>query len=213
MFPTDSADARLYAPATERNREAIAAVLSDVLPQQGLVLEVASGTGQHITWLAPRFAQHTWQPSDPDPMHLASIESWSLYSNTANLRSPIQLDASTDDWGIDHADVILCINMIHIAPWQVCLGLLRGAAELLPIGGILYLYGPFKRQGEHTSPSNEAFDFSLRSQDASWGVRDLDEVITAAHQHGLLLAQVIPMPANNLSVILHNGHTEPGSTV
>jgi Protein of unknown function (DUF938) len=196
-----STDERLYAPATERNREAILSVLKSVLPTHGKVLEIASGTGEHITFWAPHFPDLTWQPSDPDPMHVASIASWMKQLPSANILSPLQLDVTNEAWGIDPVDVILCINMIHIAPWEACLGLFRGAQSILVKGGLLYLYGPFKQQGKHTAPSNEAFDHSLRAQEPSWGVRDLEEVIDVAQQHDLHLQQVIPMPANNLSVV------------
>lgn len=196
-----SADERLYAPATERNREAILSVLKSVLPAQGKVLEIASGTGEHITFWAPHFPDLTWQPSDPDPMHLASIASWLEQLPSANILSPLQLDVTNEAWSIDAVEVILCINMIHIAPWEACLGLLQGAQSILPKGGLLYLYGPFKQQGKHTAPSNESFDLSLRAQDPSWGVRDLEEVIDMAQKHDLHLQQVIPMPANNWSVM------------
>jgi Protein of unknown function (DUF938) len=194
-------DARLDAPATERNREPILSVLKTILPPKGQVLEIASGTGQHLTFFAPHFPELTWQPSDPDPMHLASIESWIEQRPSANILSPIQLDVTSDDWEINYADVMLCINMIHIAPLEACLGLFRGAQSILPNGGLLYLYGPFKQQGQHTAPSNEDFDFSLRAQDPSWGVRDLEEVVDTAQKYDLHLQNVIPMPANNFSVV------------
>ena len=196
-----SSDERLYAPATERNREAILSVLKSVLPAQGKVLEIASGTGEHITFWAPHFPALTWQPSDPDPMHLASIEGWMEQRLAVNILPPIQLDVTNDAWGVDSVDVILCINMIHIAPWEACLGLFRGTQSILSKSGLLYLYGPFKQQGQHTATSNEAFDLSLRAQDPSWGVRDLEAVIDIAQKHDLHLQQVIPMPANNLSVV------------
>jgi Protein of unknown function (DUF938) len=196
-----TSDARLDAPATERNREPILAVLKTILPPKGQVLEIASGTGQHLTFFAPHFPELTWQPSDPDPMHLASIESWIEQRPSANILSPIQLDVTSDGWEINYADVMLCINMIHIAPWEACLGLFRGAQSILPNSGVLYLYGPFKQQGEYTAPSNEDFDFSLRAQDPSWGVRDLEEVVNTAQKYDLHLQQVIPMPANNFSVV------------
>jgi Protein of unknown function (DUF938) len=196
-----SSDERLYAPATERNREAILSVLKSILPMQGKVLEIASGTGEHITFWAPYFPELTWQPSDPDPMHLASIEGWIAQFTAANILPPIQIDVTKDAWSINSVEVILCVNMIHIAPWEACLGLLRGAQSLLSKGGLLYLYGPFKQQGKHTAPSNEAFDLSLRAQDPSWGVRELEAVIDSAQKHDLHLQQVIPMPANNFSVV------------
>jgi Protein of unknown function (DUF938) len=196
-----SSDERLYAPATERNRKAILSVLKSILPMQGKVLEIASGTGEHITFWAPYFPNITWQPSDPDPMHLASIEGWIAQLPAANILPPIQIDVTNQTWSIDSVEVILCVNMIHIAPWEACLGILQGAQSLLSKGGLLYLYGPFKQQGKHTAPSNEAFDLSLRAQDPSWGVRDLEAVIDSAQKHDLHVQQVIPMPDNNLSVV------------
>ncbi len=194
-------DTRLDAPATGRNREPILCVLKTVLPTKGQVLEIASGTGQHLTFFAPHFPALTWQPSDPDLMHLASIEGWIEQLPAANILPPLQIDVTNDAWGMHSVEVILCINMIHIAPWEACLGLFRGTQSILSEGGLLYLYGPFKQQGKHTAPSNEAFDRSLRAQDPRWGVRDLEAVVDIAQEHDLHLQQVIPMPANNLSVV------------
>jgi hypothetical protein len=194
-------DTRLDAPATGRNREPILSVLKTVLPTKGQVLEIASGTGQHLTFFAPHFPALTWQPSDPDLMHLASIEGWMEQLPAANILPPLQIDVTNDAWGMHFVEVILCINMIHIAPWEACLGLFRGTQSILSEGGLLYLYGPFKQQGKHTAPSNEAFDRSLRAQDPRWGVRDLEAVVDIAQEHDLHLQQVIPMPANNLSVV------------
>ncbi len=196
-------DARLYAPATERNRAPILEVLRGVLPQSGLVLEIASGTGQHITYFAPHFPQLIWQPSDPTPEYFSSLVSWCDHLPSPNLLPPIELDARHPHWPIKDCAAILCINMIHIAPWTAGLGLLAGAGRVLGTGGMLYLYGPFKQGGQHTAPSNEEFDRNLQAQDPNWGVRDLEEVIRCAQAQGLALAQVLPMPANNLSVIFH----------
>ncbi|BAC91814.1 DUF938 domain-containing protein [Gloeobacter violaceus] len=194
--------ARLYAPATERNRAPILTVLQTVLPEEGTVLEVASGTGQHVAFFAAHFPALIWQPSDPEPLHLESIAAWCAEAGAANILPSIALDAAAKQWQVPRADAIVCINMIHIAPWQACLGLVAGAGRLLPEGGPLVLYGPFKRAGGHTAPSNEAFDQSLRAQDRTWGVRDLEGVEQAAEAQGLFLEQVIPMPANNFSLIL-----------
>lgn len=194
-----TAGARRYAPATARNRMAILEVLRGVLPPQGTVLEVASGTGEHAAFLAPAFPRLTWQPSDPDAAARASITAWT--SGLPNVRPPLDLDAAATDWPISRADAILCVNMIHIAPWAATLGLLAGAARLLPPGGPLYLYGPYKQGGRHAAPSNAAFDDSLRASDPSWGVRDLDDVTEAAGRTGFGRPEVIAMPANNLSVV------------
>ncbi len=198
--PLQSADARKHAPATERNRAPILEVLRRVLPPQGLVLEVASGTGQHAVAFAEDLPHLTWQPSDPDPDLRASIRAWSAVANLTNLRDPLDLDAAARDWPLDRADAIVCINMIHIAPWPAGLGLLDGAARLLPAGAPLLLYGPFMRDGRHTAPSNAAFDDSLKARNPAWGVRDLGKVERAAT--GFTLAEVVEMPANNLTVVL-----------
>jgi Protein of unknown function (DUF938) len=197
-------DARQYAPATERNREAILEVLLDVLPPTGTVLEVSSGTGEHAVFFAPRLQPRKWLPSDPNPLALASINAWRSYANCENLYPPIALDASVSNWelgDIEPISAIANINMIHIAPWEASLGLMAGAGQILPPGGILYLYGPFTRGGKHTAPSNEAFDESLREQNPDWGVRDLDEVVAVAKSRQLTLVKTVAMPANNLSVI------------
>jgi hypothetical protein len=200
-------DARRYAPATQRNREPILEVLKRVLPTRGSLLEIASGTGEHAAWLAAQLPGLVYQPSDPSPEHRASIAAWIATAGLPNLRPPLALDVTTADWeasaGIPQDLVaILCINMIHIAPWAAALGILRGAGAALGAGRLLYLYGPFRRGGEHTAPSNAAFDRSLRAQDPAWGVRDLEAVATAAEHAGFALDEVVEMPANNLSVIL-----------
>ena len=200
----NNSDARQYAPATERNREAILEVLLQVLPPTGTVLEVSSGTGEHAVFFAPRLAPRKWLPSDPNPLALASINAWRSYTKCENLYPPIALDACQPTWELGNVEPIRAIaniNMIHIAPWEACLGLMAGAKQILPPGGILYLYGPFTRGGKHTSPSNIAFDESLREQDPYWGVRDLDEVVAVAKSQQLALVKTVAMPANNLSVI------------
>jgi hypothetical protein len=183
--------------ATTRNREPIEAVLRAVLPPSGVVLEIASGSGQHCAWFAQHLPGLEWQPSDPDPAHRASITAWT--ESLPNVRAPLALDVLDPSWATTAANAIVCCNMIHIAPWAACLGLLRGAADLLARGEVLYLYGPFRVGGAHTAPSNEAFDASLRSRDPSWGVRDLEAVVAAAV--GFTLTQTVAMPANNLSLV------------
>jgi SAM-dependent methyltransferase len=192
-------DARRFAPAAARNREPILDVLRAHLPASGTALEIASGSGEHAVAFAAAFPTLVWQPSDPDPANRASIAAWIAAAGTPNLLPPIDLDATAEIWPLATADAVVCINMIHIAPWAACLGLLRGAARLLAPGGLLYLYGPFKRDGAHTAPSNAAFDESLRARDPAWGVRDLGEVIEAAE--GFAPPAVVAMPANNLSVL------------
>jgi hypothetical protein len=200
-------DERLYSPSTERNRAPIAAVLARVLPAAGTVLEVASGTGEHARFFAAEFPGLLFQPSDPDPAARASIAGWIAATGAANLLPPLALDVAAPGWEARDdlpapLAAILCINMVHISPWTATLGLLRGAAQLLAEGAALYLYGAYKRDGRHTAPSNAAFDVSLRRQDPAWGVRDLEAVVAEAERAGLALAEVVEMPANNLSVIL-----------
>jgi len=194
--------ARLYAPATARNREPILKALQRHLPSRGLVLEVASGSGEHVVHFAQSFPDLMFQPSDPDPYARASIDAWRAELALPNVRPAITLDATAEAWLIEAADAVLCINMIHIAPWAAAVGLVRGAARVLPSGGVLYLYGPFRREGRHTAPSNEAFDRSLRLQDPDWGVRDLEVVAELAGAQGFAQPVIEQMPANNLSVVL-----------
>ena len=195
-------DARLIAPATARNREPIANILRGHLPSSGLVLEVASGSGEHIVHFANSLSPDlTFQPSDPDAGARASIDTWVHSTGVRNVLPAIALDASADPWPIQQADAVICINMIHIAPWEAAISLVRGAARLLPANGVLYLYGPYRRDGRHTAPSNEAFDRSLRQQNPNWGVRDLEAVADLAEQHGFARPVIEDMPANNLSLI------------
>jgi hypothetical protein len=199
-------DGRLYAPATQRNREPILAVLEPLL-REGTVLEVASGTGEHATWLASRLPALRFLPSDPDHAHRTSIAVWTRALGVPNVAPPLDLDAHAPAWDLPPAELarlraVLCINMIHIAPWQATEGLMRNAAAVLPHGGLLYLYGPFRRGGVHTAPSNAGFDASLRERDPAWGVRDLEAVQAQAEAHGLATEAVVEMPANNLSVVL-----------
>ena len=194
-------DARRHAPATERNRDPILAVLRDALPSEGLVLEIAAGTGQHAVHFAAAFPHLTWQPSDPDPEARASIDAWREHAGTDNLRPALELDVTRSPWPVERADAVVCINMIHISPWECTEALVDDAARLLPPGGVLFTYGPYKRDGEHTAPSNEAFDASLRARNPAWGVRDVDDVAAAARRHGLELEELHEMPANNLSLV------------
>ncbi len=194
-------DARLNAPAALRNRDLILEVLRGHLPPQGLILEIASGSGQHCIRFGEGLPNHIIQPSDPKAAARASIDAWIADSGLANIRPALALDATADVWPIAAADAIVCINMIHIAPWKAAQGLFAGAARLLPVRGALYLYGPFKRDGRHTAPSNEAFDASLREENPDWGVRDLETVAALAASCGFGAANIIEMPANNLSLI------------
>ena len=203
MTATD--DARRTAPATRRNRDPILDVLRRVLPAMGMVLEVASGTGEHVVYLARHLPDLDWQPSDPSAGARESIAAWVAAGGLANVLPPIDLDASQSPWPAEYVAAILCINMTHISPWEATVGLMRGAGQVLPRAGILYLYGPFRRPGRPLEPSNEAFDRDLRAQDPRWGLRSLDVVIKCAFDHGLVFEQTIEMPANNLSVIFRKG--------
>ena len=196
-----SQDPRLYFPATARNRQPILDVLRRHLPGRGLVLEVASGSGEHAVHFAQACPELIFQPSDPDPAHRASIDAWSGALALTNVRSAIALDAAAAFWPIAAADAVLCINMIHISPWASTVGLMRGAGRILPAGGLLYLYGPYKRGGQHTASSNVAFDASLQAQNPAWGVRNLEAVAALAAAEGFAAPIIVEMPANNLSLV------------
>ena len=198
-------DGRRYAPAVDRNWGPILSVLRDVMPTPGTILETASGSGQHAAWFAPEFPEHRWVPSDFDPDNLISIDAWCRHEGAANVLAPRVLDAGTEDWPVGDiaADLVavLSVNMIHISPWAAGLGLLAAAGRLLPANGILFLYGPYLRDGQPATESDAEFDQSLKARDPSWGLRDLDQVIAAAKVHGLELSQQVAMPVGNLSLI------------
>jgi SAM-dependent methyltransferase len=201
---SEESDPRLYHAHVARNREPILEVLRRVLPPRGLVLEVASGSGEHAAYFAKRLPTLLWQPTDPDPRALASIAAHRTAADAPNLLSPLSLDAMTEQWPIQRVDALVCINMIHITPWAASKGLMTGAERTLRTGGVLYLYGPYQINGRHAAQSNRDFDVWLRTQNAQWGVRDLAEVRDLAQRHGFSLAETIPMPANNLSVIFEH---------
>jgi hypothetical protein len=188
-----------HAPATARNREPIRDVLARELPATGVVLEIASGSGEHAVFFAQSFPDLTWQPTDPSPTAIASIAAHRADAALPNLAEPIELDV-TKPCAIDHADAIVCINMVHIAPWSAALAVFALAGRILPSGALLYLYGPYLFDGE-TAPSNREFDASLRSRNSEWGVRDLRDLTTAAHADGLTLRGAVSMPANNHSLL------------
>ncbi|MEW9854272.1 DUF938 domain-containing protein [Novosphingobium sp. M1R2S20] len=194
-------DARRQAPAVARNRDAILRVLHDVLPPKGLVLEIASGTGEHAVHFARALPELTWQPTDPSPEARESISAWRAEAQLDNLSEPLELDAASAEWPLDRADAILCINMIHISPWEATIGLMAGAQQLLSPGAPLVLYGPYLRSDRPLEPSNAAFDADLKARDPRWGLRKLDEVTDMAKAHGLSRDGVVEMPANNLTVI------------
>lgn len=199
IFESDG-EAKRFAPATERNRDAIASVLKGILPSSGLVLEIASGTGEHIVHFAAMFPNLKWQPSDSDPAALASIAAWQNDVRSANLLAPLKIDAVAN-WEIGYADAIICINMAHISPWSATLGLLRNASRILPKGVPLYLYGPYIQNSVPTAVSNLDFDESLKSRNPEWGLRSVEAIENAARTAGFDLIEVIPMPANNLSLV------------
>ncbi len=194
-------DPRAFSSASQRNRQPILEVLARVLPGSGLVLEIASG-GEHALWFAQHLRPLAWQPSDPDPVCRRSIAAHAATVHCPSLRAPLDLDATAAIWPIECADAMVCINMAHVAPWAATEGLIAGAARVLPPGGVLYLYGPYRRGGEHTAPSNAAFDISLRERNPAWGLRDVEAVPALAGGHGLTLGEIVEMPANNLSLIL-----------
>ena len=202
FYETPADGARCSAPAALRNREPIAEVLAEWLPDEGLVLEIASGTGEHGVFFAGRFPGLDWQPSDVHPDALASIAAWRAAADLANLKPPVVIDASARDWPVDRADALLSINMVHISPWAAELGLLARAARILPPGAPLILYGPWLQDGVVAASSNLAFDADLRRRDPAWGLRCVEEFNEAAAEQGFELVETRAMPANNLMLLL-----------
>lgn len=192
---------QLHWPAPERNKVPILEVLRRILPSAGRLLEVASGTGQHSAYFAGALPAWTWLPSDVDPKNLASIAAYVAEAALPNLAAPRELDVCAHDWGVSELDAVFNANMIHIAPWECCEGLLRGAGRNLRDGGVLIMYGPFRIGGEHTAESNREFDSDLRRRDPRWGVRDLEVVVELAQSFGLTHCDTIAMPANNQSIV------------
>jgi hypothetical protein len=199
----------LFSPAAARNAACIAEVLKRVLPPSGLVLEIASGSGEHAVHFARALPALVWQPSDPDEAARRSIVAHTRAAGLANIRSPLTIDATRQPWPVARSDAVVAINMIHIAPWDATIGLMAGAEETLVEGGVLYLYGPFREDDAHTAASNAAFDDSLRARNASWGIRDVEAVAAAARAHDLHLDERVVMPANNLSLIFRRGRRGP----
>jgi len=193
---------RKSAPAALRNREPIADVLANWLPERGVVLEIASGSGEHAIHFAERFPALEWQPSDLHPDALASIDAWRAESGLANVRQPIAINAAAPDWPIDRADAVLSINMVHISPWASALGLIAGSARLLAAGAPLILYGPWLKDDIETAPSNFAFDADLKYRDPAWGLRRVEDFAAAAASEGFELVETRLMPANNLMLLL-----------
>lgn len=201
MDKSMTTDSRQYAPAAARNRAPIRTVLQQVLPESGLVLEVASGSGEHVVHFATAFPGLVFQPSDPNEAARASIAAWIADAGLDNVRPPIDLDVAAPVWPLTAADAVLCINMVHISPWNSTIGLIQGAAALLPKGAPLYLYGPYRRDGAHTAESNAAFDADLRRRNPDWGVRDMEAVMDLAVAGGFAAPEIVAMPANNFSLV------------
>ena len=189
------------APSAERNKGPILEVLARVLPASGDVLEIGSGTGQHVAHFAKALPALTFQPSERDAGRHASIAAWIRDEGLRNVRPPIAFDLTGLPWPVREADAIVCINVIHISPWEATLALMRGAGAILRPRGVLVTYGPYKRGGAHTAPSNEEFDASLRSRNARWGVRDMETVSAIASLQGLRLMETVAMPANNFTLV------------
>lgn len=194
-------DGRWFAPAAERNQAPILKVLARELPPSGLVLEIGSGTGQHIARFAKSVPNLSWQPSDPDAGHRRSIARWIDFEHLVNANPPLALDVRRQPWPIAAADAIICINMVHVAPWAATPALFEGARQVLARDDLLFLYGPFRRGGQHTAPSNAQFDSDLRAHDPAWGLRDIEALAAVAKDNGFILADTVAMPANNFSLI------------
>lgn len=203
-------DGRWFAPAAERNQAPILEVLKRELPPRGLVLEIASGTGQHVTFFAQNLPRLSWQPSDPDAERRASISRWIAFEQLTNVSEPIALDVLEQPWTIAAADAIVCINMVHVAPWATTQALLTGAQQVLADAGLLFLYGPYRRGGRHTAQRNATFDAALRAHDPEWGLRDVEAIERAANRVGFALVEVVAMPANNLSLVFRKNYAMPG---
>lgn len=194
-------DQRLFAPSAARNMQPVCDVLQPLLPKRGTVLEIASGSGEHIVKLAELTPETTFQPSDPGEDERRSIDAWRQSLKLDNVQPAISIDATASQWPIASADVVYCMNMIHISPWAATVGLIEGAARTLATDGLLYTYGPYRRDGRHTSTGNETFDQSLRQRNPEWGIRDVEEIISLAESHGFRTPDIVEMPANNLSLL------------
>ena len=201
MIDAATSDPKLYHPHVPRNREPILAVLKRLLPARALVLEIASGSGEHAAFFAKALPSVSWLPSEVDARALASIAAFRAEAGVPNLLAPIRLDVMAETWPVKRINAVVCNNMVHISPWAASEALMAGAERTLRAGGMLFLYGPYKIDSRHTARSNQEFDAYLREQNAEWGIRDLGEMRTLAARHGMTLAETVPMPANNLSVI------------
>jgi SAM-dependent methyltransferase len=192
-----------HAPAADRNKGPILGVLREFLVEPAFVLTIAEGSGQHVVHFAKHLPHVTFLPTDGDPDALASIAAYLDEAHCTNIRPPKLLDAASDEWPVERADLIVCINMIHISPWATTQGLFRGAARILPPGGFLITYGPYRFSGEFHAPSNKAFDESLRSRNPEWGVRDVDDLVEAAESAGMMIEGTVPLPANNHCLVFY----------
>ncbi|NVK19251.1 MAG: DUF938 domain-containing protein [Methylocystaceae bacterium] len=196
-------DKRLFYPATKRNCDAILTVLENIFPPEGHCLEIASGSGEHIVHFAEKHKGITFYPSDLEADCLNSIQAWTHHTGLTNIQPPRQLDTTQEEWNLPMMDGILCINMVHISPWEATVGLMKKAGSLLKENGFLYLYGPYQRNGQHTAPSNVSFEGWLKEKDARFGVRHMEDVEAEARKNGLILSQIVEMPANNFSLVFH----------
>jgi SAM-dependent methyltransferase len=203
------ADGRTVSPSAERNKGPIAEVLRRVLPAQGEVLEVSSGTGQHVVHFAEVMPHLRWLPTERDADSLKSIANWLKQTSAPNVSGPLRLDVYDAIWPAHDVAAVVCINMIHIAAPSAAEALLRGAGKVIAPGGALFLYGPYRRHGRHTSPSNQAFDEQLKAKNPAWGVRDLEDVVHLASAAGLELEQTHDMPANNLAIVFRRRRRGP----
>jgi SAM-dependent methyltransferase len=199
---TDLPDGRQDAPSAVRNRDAILGVLRRALPHEGTVLEIGSGTGQHALHFAAALPRLRWQPSDPDPAMRASIAAWIAHARPANVAAPLAFDIEARPWPVGAVDAVVCINVLHVAPWRIVPALFGGAAAALPAGAPIVLYGPYRRAGTPTAESNERFDAQLRAHDPAWGLRSVEDVARAATVAGIDLVETVEMPANNLCLVL-----------
>jgi SAM-dependent methyltransferase len=203
-------DGRWFAAAAGRNQAPILAVLERELPRSGLVLEIASGTGQHVAHFAKSLPHLSWQPSDPDPGFRCSISRWIAFERLANVKEPLALDVRQQPWPIATADAIVCINMVHVAPWAATQALFEGARQVLSHQKLLFLYGPYRRGGGHTAASNASFDADLRAHNPEWGLRDVEALAAVADHNGFALADTLVMPANNLSLVFRKRDAPAG---
>ena len=206
--PPPAGDDRLDAAATHRNREPLLAVLQAHLPETGHMLEIAAGTGQHAVFFANALPRWTWQPSDPDPRHRRSIDGWTRHVGAKNVLAALDLDVTEVPWPTEAGnrkwDAVLCVNMIHISPWEATIALLDGAGKALRSGGLLVTYGPYNVDGTFTSESNARFDASLKARDPRWGIRDIGELSDEAAARGLVREALVPMPANNFTAVFRS---------